>query len=108
MSEEGVLALEEAQKVGRRVKKMRLARGITQPQMAQYLELSQSNVSNIEIGRVILTLPHLFKLKQLFKCKISDFFEEEELEKKESGLKMDVQDALTLLKLLRQSEIKGL
>ena len=102
-------AIEEAQRVGKRVKKLRRERGITQPELASYLEISQSNVSNIEIGRVLLTLPHLFKLKQLFNCPMSDFFEEDNTKPaSKEELRLDVNDAIKLLKLLKHAEIEGL
>lgn len=46
-----VMISEKARLVGNRIKMMRLAKGLRQKHVADMLKISQSNMSNIELGR---------------------------------------------------------
>ena len=48
------------------------------------LGISQTHLSNIENGRVGVTLLHLIKIKELFECPIEYFFEEKTLSENEA------------------------
>ena len=50
--------------LGRRVKFMRMDKGISQTKMAEMLGLSQTNLSNMESGRTTITTQNLFKMKR--------------------------------------------
>ena len=51
--------------LGRRVKFMRMDKGISQTKMAEMLGLSQTNLSNMESGRTTITTRNLFKMKDM-------------------------------------------
>lgn len=88
--------------VGRKIKFLRIERHITQTGLAEQLDLSQTHLSNIENGKTVVTLQTLFKLSELFNCKVADFFTE--LDKAEG--KQDDVTVENAMKLLRM--IKGL
>lgn len=60
--------------VGKRIKMMRLAKGLRQKYLAEQLKISQSNLSNIESGRCGVTIDHLIILREIFACSMNDFF----------------------------------
>ena len=65
----------ELQKIGHRIKLLRIENKISQ---------KQTHLSNIENGRVGVTLLHLIKIKELFECPIEYFFEEKTLSENEA------------------------
>ena len=60
--------------LGRRVKFLRLDKGISQTKMAERIGLSQTNLSNMESGRTAITIQNLFKMREVLDCKMADFF----------------------------------
>ena len=80
--------------LGRRVKYMRMDKGISQTNMAEMLGLSQTNLSNMESGRTTITTQNLFKMRDILECNMADFFidfdngKEKEVEKKKLSWKM--------------------
>ena len=58
----------ELQKIGHRIKLLRIENKISQKVLAKKLCISQTHLSNIENGRVGVTLLHLIKIKELFEC----------------------------------------
>jgi len=100
--------------LGRRVKYLRMDRGITQTKMAELLGLSQTNLSNMESGRTAITTQNLFKMQGILNCKMADFFidfdtDAEEVAKGEGAAKqaIELEDAVQILRLLKAVEIKG-
>ena len=67
-------------KIGEAIKIRRIKRRIHQTKLAEQLGISQTHLSNIENGRVGVTLLHLIKIKELFECPIEYFFEEKTLD----------------------------
>lgn len=63
----------ELQKIGYRIKLLRIENKISQKVLAKKLCISQTHLSNIENGRVGVTLLHLIKIKELFECPIEYF-----------------------------------
>lgn len=61
-------------KVGINIKIFRAARHITQLELARLLGISQTHLSNIEKGRVQISLRILMKMANVFDCKLDDFF----------------------------------
>ncbi|MBL9144624.1 MAG: helix-turn-helix transcriptional regulator [Verrucomicrobiaceae bacterium] len=59
------------------LKEMRSARGWSQSDMAEKLEVSRQTVNAIETGRYDPSLPLAFKLARLFKVSIEDIFVDE-------------------------------
>ena len=100
--------------LGRKVKFLRLEKGISQTDMAEAIGLSQTNLSNMESGRTAITIQNLFKMQKILGCKMSDFFidfdNEEPVHKSSDGEKktIELEDALNILRLLKTVDIKGL
>jgi len=102
--------------LGRRVKALRVNKGITQTKMAEMLGLSQTNLSNMESGRTAITTQNLFKMQGILNCKMADFFvdfdadaEDATTAKGEGTTKqaIELEDAVQILRLLKAVEIKG-
>ena len=102
--------------LGRRVKFMRMDKGISQTKMAEMLGLSQTNLSNMESGRTTITTQNLFKMKKILECKMADFFVDFDSEAEETSngksegvakQAIELEDAVQILRLLKAVEIKG-
>ena len=74
----------ELQIIGHSIKLLRIENKISQKVLAKKLCISQTRLSNIENGRVGVTLLHLIKIKELFECPIEYFFEEKTLSENEA------------------------
>ena len=74
----------ELQKIGHRIKLLRIENKISQKVLAKKLCISQTHLRNIEKDRVGVTLLHLIKIKELFECPIEYFFEEKTLSENEA------------------------
>ena len=103
--------------VGRRVKFLRMEHKVTQTSMAEQIGMSQTNLSNLESGRTAITLANLFRIKEVLGCKMADFFIDIDGDAKEVPAKneemapqssLDLKDALSILKLLKKVDVKGL
>ncbi len=70
------MAETEYQKIGRRIRALRLLKGVSQGELAERLGLSQTNLSNIENGKTRPTLKNLFKIRSILSCSMVDFFED--------------------------------
>ena len=108
--------MEEFKILGRRVKYLRMDKGITQTKMAEMLGLSQTNLSNMESGRTAITTQNLFKMQGILNSKMADFFvdfddeaEEATNAKGDGAVKqaIELEDAVQILRLLKGVEIKG-
>lgn len=100
--------------IGKRVKILRMEKRISQTHMAELIGVSQTNLSNIESGRTAMTIQNLFKIREVLKCRMSDFFVdfdveisaiERELVEKKS---IELDDALNILRLLKSADVKGI
>lgn len=60
--------------LGGKLKLLRTRRGITQGDLAKFLDLSKGQVSNLENGRRNLSLKQLEKICEYFKVDMSYFF----------------------------------
>lgn len=60
--------------IGKRIKILRIEKGVSQIDLAKQLDLSQTNVSNIECGRIAVTVSNLFKIRNVLGCSMGDFF----------------------------------
>ena len=97
--------------LGRRVKFLRMEKGISQTDMAEMIGLSQTNLSNMESGRTTITTQNLFKMREVLGCKMSDFFTDFDdgvVVKEDAKKAIELEDALQILKLLKNVDVKGL
>lgn len=110
---------EELKAIGVRIKEMRTERNITQKELAEAMNISHTNMCNIEKGKTAVTIQNLLKLKRIFACPISEFFDEDKIGKPEPQPvqqqethklpdAIELQDAINLLRLLRRVDIKGI
>jgi putative transcriptional regulator len=53
---------------------LRAARGMTQGDLAEALNVSRQTVNALETGRYDPSLPLAFAIARLFKCRIEDIF----------------------------------
>lgn len=90
---------EEMQRVAYRIKMLRIKRKISQSDLAAAMGISNSNLSNIENGKIALTLENLFKIKKIFNCEMRELLEDREEEKSKDSITVDdLVEALCLVK----------
>ena len=96
---------ERAVIVGKRVKAMRMQKGISQSELAHRVGISQAHMSNIENGHSNITLENLFALHDILGVSMASFFVDIDNDEKQDiseekdyiGLS-DMIDALLLIK----------
>ena len=103
----------EFQLIGRRIKTLRMSRGVSQSDLATAIDMSQTNLSNVESGRTASTVQVLIKISRVLNCKLADFFADidnaqENEPKVEVPKSIELEDAVKILKLLKAVDIKGL
>lgn len=76
--------------VGRNIKKLREKSGLNQKQVAEFLELDQSMVSEIEKGEANISLDLINKLANLFCCPVSSIVLSDETLKSGINYKSDL------------------
>ena len=100
--------------LGRKVKFLRMEKGISQTDMAEAIGLSQTNLSNMESGRTAITTQNLFKMSEVLGCKMRDFFSDfdnevsDKQEHSNAKSTIELEDALNILRLLKNVDVKGL
>ena len=101
---------EAFKKLGKRLKLLRMESGITQTDMAQSIGLSQTNLSNMESGRTAITIQNLFKIQKVLNCNMSDFFVDFDIKKnnevEQESNEVEIEEAIRLLKLMKEKNIK--
>ena len=60
--------------LGVNIKMFRTVNHISQGELAKKLGISQTHMSNIEHGRVLVNLRLLMRIANIFQCKLDDFF----------------------------------
>lgn len=103
--------MDELKVLSRKVKMIRLAKGVSQTRMAEEIGVSQTNLSNMEAGRTAITIQNLFKIQKVLGCKMADFFVDFDVEleeKEEAKNSIKLEDALQILRLLKNVDVKGL
>ena len=104
----------EFKQLGRRVKFLRMKKGISQTDMAEAIGLSQTNLSNMESGRTAVTIQNLFKIRRILGYKMADFFVDFDGEvsaeqgSANNSKAIELEDAVKILKLLKAVDVKGL
>ena len=103
----------ELQLIGRRIKSLRMMKGVSQSDLAVAIDMSQTNLSNVESGRTASTVQVLIKISRVLNCKLADFFVDIDNascddDKVEVPKAIELDDAVKILKLLKAVDIKGL
>ncbi len=60
--------------IGRKVKALRLAKGLSQEKLAEYVNMSREHISCIERGKNLASTETLYALAKYFEIDIKDFF----------------------------------
>jgi len=60
--------------IGRKVKKLRLEKGLSQEKLAEFVNMSREHISCIERGRNLASTETLYVLAKFFEIDIKDFF----------------------------------
>ncbi len=60
--------------IGRKVKKLRLEKDISQEKLAEFVGMSREHISCIERGKNLPTVETLYKLAEYFETDIKTFF----------------------------------
>lgn len=60
--------------LGRKLKTLRLERGLTQENVAFEVDISRDHLSNIELGKHPVNIKTLYKLAQFFEVDMKYFF----------------------------------
>lgn len=63
------------EQIGRRIKSLREAKGLTQAQVADRLRKSVETISNFERGKTLTSVVTLGQLARVLNVRIADFFE---------------------------------
>ncbi len=97
---------EKLERIGRRIKLVRVAKGIRQYDIAKSMGISQAHLSNIERGRNSVTLENLIKLQTLLECPISEFFSDIEEKSNELKHEVSVDELQNMLAILKKVNVK--
>lgn len=60
--------------IGRKVKKLRLEKDVSQEKLAEFVGMSREHISCIERGKNLPTVETLYKLAEYFEIDIKTFF----------------------------------
>lgn len=60
--------------LGRRLRKLRLQKGLSQEELAFEVDISRDHLSNIELGKFPINIKTLYKLAEFFGVDIKYFF----------------------------------
>jgi transcriptional regulator with XRE-family HTH domain len=61
--------------LGERIRELRKARGLTQEQLAELVEVEQKHVSRLELGKSYPTIERLEKIAEALNVQLKDFFD---------------------------------
>ncbi len=95
-------------KVGERIRKLRIQKGISQIELARAIAVSQTHMSNIEKGHAGISLWTAVKISRVLECSIDSFVDEEKKEKQtpeEIKGKIDLADLIEALRLVSLKNI---
>lgn len=60
--------------IGKKLKQLRLDRGISQEKLAEFVNMSREHISCIERGKNMPTIETLYNFSKFFEIDIKDFF----------------------------------
>lgn len=99
-------------KIGERIRKLRIQKGISQIQLAKAIDVSQTHMSNIENGNTGISLWTAVKISRVLDCSIDSFADEERYTKEQkytvnSDNRIDIDDLIAALKLISRENRKS-
>lgn len=90
-------------KIGGRIRKLRIQKGISQIELAKAIEVSQTHMSNIEKGNTGISLWTAVKISRVLDCSIDSFADEERYDSGKDQTaegKIDVEDLIEALRMV--------
>lgn len=60
--------------IGKKVKSLRLEKGLSQEKLAEYVNMSREHISCIERGKNLASLETLYNIAKFFEIDIKEFF----------------------------------
>ena len=90
-------------KIGERIRKLRIQRGISQIELARAIDVSQTHMRNIENGNTGISLWTAVKISRVLECSIDSFADEERYNsenEKAADAKIDIEDLIKALKII--------
>ncbi len=95
---------EKTKLIGKRIKMIRIGKGLQQSVVAKALNISQAYLSNIENGRFNITVENLIKLQEILDCPVRDFFVDidADYDKSVSGKYFSLEDLAVALSSLKK------
>ena len=99
-------------KIGERIRKLRIQKGISQIELARAIDVSQAHMSNIEKGHAGISLWTAVKISRELGCSIDSFADEERYTKEQkeavnSDNRIDIDDLIAALKLISRENKKS-
>ncbi|MBR1616625.1 helix-turn-helix transcriptional regulator [bacterium] len=61
--------------IGKRIKFLRLEKGLSQEKLAECVNISREHISCIERGKNSINIDTLYELTEFFEIKLKDFFD---------------------------------
>lgn len=61
--------------IGRKIRNLRLEKGISQEKLAEYVNMSREHISCIERGKNLTSIETLYEMSKFFEISIKDFFD---------------------------------
>lgn len=67
------------QKLGRRMRELRVAAGVSQSELGRRLEISYQQVQKYEVGKDKISIERLYQISDILNASVGDFLQEPEL-----------------------------
>lgn len=98
-------------KVGERIRKLRIQKGISQIELARAIAVSQTHMSNIEKGHAGISLWTAVKISRVLGCSIDSFADAEKYSDEPKAADrlekyIDIEDLIAALRLINRESQK--
>ncbi len=95
----------EYQRIGKRIRMLRMNQGMSQMEFARRLGIVQAGLSAMEHGKQPTTLKRLFQMSDVLGCSMREFFEDEKPAKNDISLE-DVVEAMQIVKKIKLAKAR--
>lgn len=94
-------------KIGERIRKLRIQRGISQIELARAIDVSQTHMSNIENGNTGISLWTAVRISRKLGCSIDNFADAEKYSEEQAEIErpekyIDIEDLIAALRLVNR------